>query len=318
MARGPIFLSYRRSDSAGHAGRIYDRVATRFPGRVFRDFEALTPGVDFALEIDKRVSTASAMIVVIGPEWVSDRLFEQDDFVRLEVRAALTRNIPTIPVLILDAKLPKAEQIPADLQPLLRRQALSVREDSFDAGMHKLIGALEVSLGERTPRPPPGPRASGGGGFLAGAVFAAFAGLLVCGGVGWWGLAQVQQEVDQQIMDELQANTTVVPPPVAPVVASQAPVFRPVGSWNIQYPNGATASLHVFPDGTYRVDAQVYGTVMPAGMGRWNYTAGNQMLALTSVDGSVSMAQITEPHADPTPHWHAISPQFGNLELWPL
>lgn len=329
MARGPIFLSYRRSDSAGHAGRIYDRIATRFPGRVFRDFEALTPGVDFVLEIDKRVSTASAMVVVIGPTWVSERLFENDDFVRLEVRAALQRNIPTIPVLVLDAKLPKPEQLPPDLSALVRRQALAVREDAFDAGMSKLIHALETALGERPPRPA-GARATGSGagglGFAAGAVVASLGGILLCGGIGWAALSEIQRQLDKQQQEFLQANTTIVPPPTAPVpspaAASAAPaptgtpasqVFRPVGTWNIKYPNGAYGSLFLFPDGTYRVDTQIGSAV-----GQWNYTEGNQMLALNGVDGSVSLAQVTEFHGVPTGHWHAVSPQFGNLEFWPM
>lgn len=332
MARGPIFLSYRRTDTSGHAGRIYDRIATRFPGRVFRDLEALTPGVDFVQEIDRRVATAAAMVVVIGPTWASERLFAEDDFVRLEVRSALKRNIPTIPVLVLDAELPALDVLPPDLHLLRRRQALSVREDAFDAGMQKLIVALEGALGEAPPKPPR-PAPSGKGGATTGIVVGSVVAIgLCCGTLAFLSqaLTEFSNRMEETIQEQLANNTTIVPPPapageappVAPGPIAAEPAFRPTGAWRVQAPNGAVfVTMHLHPDSSFRTDTQVAGMTMPASLGQWSYVEATHTLSLAGVDNQqlpfVNLIQITEFHGDPSAHWHATSPQYGQLEFWP-
>ena len=155
MSSGKVFLNYRRDDSAGHAGRLFDRLNARFPGQIFLDIAGLEPGVDFADEIDRVVGSCKVLIAVIGKDWLTTkdasgrrRLDVPGDFVRLEIGAALRRNIRVIPAIIGDARLPTPEGLPPDLAPLCRRQALQLNETSFDSDVSRLIRTLETELAE--------------------------------------------------------------------------------------------------------------------------------------------------------------------------
>jgi hypothetical protein len=120
-----IFISYRRDDAAGYAGRLYDRLATHFGAeRVF---------------IERAVGSCEALIVIIGDEWLAAdgagrrRLDDPTDFVRVETATALARGIRVVPVLIEGAVMPRADQLPADLAPLTRRQAVELSHKHWDA-----------------------------------------------------------------------------------------------------------------------------------------------------------------------------------------
>lgn len=161
-----IFLNYRREDTAGHAGRLFDRLNWRFPGRVFRDVTGLAYGFDFAKEIERKLADCDVLIVVIGKYWltlrcddgVTRRLDHEQDFVRLEVATGLRRNIPVIPVLVDGAVMPKAESLPDDLKPLVLRNALTINDPDFDVEVARLIRQLELMFGEQQPSPPPPPK----------------------------------------------------------------------------------------------------------------------------------------------------------------
>jgi len=66
-----VFLNYRREDSAGIAGRLFDRLCFEL-GRenVFRDLDTLVPGADFAKVADQ-VASCDALIAVIGKDWLT-------------------------------------------------------------------------------------------------------------------------------------------------------------------------------------------------------------------------------------------------------
>ncbi|MFM7325523.1 MAG: toll/interleukin-1 receptor domain-containing protein, partial [Nodosilinea sp.] len=98
---GSIFISYRRDHSASDTGRIYDRLAQEF-GRdnVFKDVDSIPFGVDFAQHIDQEVSRCQVLLAVIGKAWLTPRLQNPDDFVRLEIESALKRGIPVVPVFL--------------------------------------------------------------------------------------------------------------------------------------------------------------------------------------------------------------------------
>src|SRR6188768_3067300 len=106
---GTVFISYRRGDSSGHTGRLFDRLEQRF-GRdaFFRDLESLEYGIDFPREVEKALAACRIVLVVIGPGWLNARtnsgqrrLDQPQDFVRIEVAAALARSdVRTIPVLV--------------------------------------------------------------------------------------------------------------------------------------------------------------------------------------------------------------------------
>ena len=121
-----IFISYRRDDAASDAGRLADHLQRRFgKDRVFLDIDTIEPGTDFVQVLHRALEETRAVLVVIGPRWVSARTAEGDrrleqaaDFVRLEVEAALTREVPVVPVLVQGAAVPAAADLPASLAPL--------------------------------------------------------------------------------------------------------------------------------------------------------------------------------------------------------
>jgi hypothetical protein len=151
-----VFLSYRRDDSAGHAGRLYDGLARRLDsGSVFRDVDALEPGQDFVAAIHARLADCRIFLTLIGRDWVDardaagqQRLSLADDYVRLEVAAALARSdVRLIPVFVQGATMPPAEQLPEDLRGLTRLQGLSLRDDTWDADVDRLVASIGKTLG---------------------------------------------------------------------------------------------------------------------------------------------------------------------------
>ncbi|HJW51207.1 MAG TPA: TIR domain-containing protein [Burkholderiaceae bacterium] len=146
-----IFLSYRRHDSADATGRIYDRLVQHF-GReqVFKDVDSIPLGVDFREHLGNVVGRCNTLIAVIGPQWTSAtgpngrRLDDKADFVRVEIEAALARNIPVIPVLIGGASLPPDSELPPSLGAITYRNGISVRPDpDFHRDMDRLIAGLQ-------------------------------------------------------------------------------------------------------------------------------------------------------------------------------
>jgi flagellar biosynthesis GTPase FlhF len=157
---GGIFISYRRGDSAGFAGRIYDRVASRLNReRVFFDVDNIELGADFVRVLSGRVAECDALIVIIGKNWLSStdeenrrRLDDPDDFVRIEIETALQRNIPVIPVLVDGAAMPRKENLPEALKPLARRQGLEISHPRFDSDSEQLTKALAFVEAARVKR----------------------------------------------------------------------------------------------------------------------------------------------------------------------
>jgi TIR domain len=117
---GRVFVSYRRQDARGSAGRIYDQLADRFgDAQVFMDVDTIAPGVDFTKVITEAVSTCEVLLAVIGSRWLTAtdeggrrRLDDPGDLVRLEIAAALDRDIRVIPILVEDATMPRRHELP--------------------------------------------------------------------------------------------------------------------------------------------------------------------------------------------------------------
>ena len=135
MAR--IFISYRRDDSAGHAGRVYDRLSDHFgPDQVFMDVDTIAPGRDFVDAVQKAVGGCDGLVAIIGREWlaISDaagvrRLEDPEDLVRLEIATALERGIRVIPVLVQGTQMPSNADLPEGLKELARRNAQEAEEE---------------------------------------------------------------------------------------------------------------------------------------------------------------------------------------------
>ena len=131
---GVLFISYRRSDAEGEAGRLYDDVVRLFgSGAVFMDVSDIHPGKDFRQVLTDNVSKCAVLLAIIGPNWTSvtdasgaRRLDQPNDFVRLEVAAALARGIDVIPVLVHGARMPTAAELPPDLQNLAYRNCFEL------------------------------------------------------------------------------------------------------------------------------------------------------------------------------------------------
>jgi TIR domain len=131
---GKVFVNYRRDDSSASAGRLYDRLAARFPkNQIFIDVDNLDPGVDFVEAIEQSVGSCDVLIAVIGKGWLTSRdqegqrrLDNPDDFVRIEIATALKRNVRVIPVLVDGALMPRPSDLPEDLKSLHRRMLLKL------------------------------------------------------------------------------------------------------------------------------------------------------------------------------------------------
>ena len=146
-----IFISYRRDDSEGEAGRLYDDLVRAYSDdSVFMDVAGIQPGVDFRKAIDTNVGSCGVLLAIIGPTWatIADsagnrRLENPDDYVRLEIASALKRNIPVIPVLVHDAHMPALEMLPDDLKDLRYRNSVELTHARWNSDVTLLIGALK-------------------------------------------------------------------------------------------------------------------------------------------------------------------------------
>jgi hypothetical protein len=145
MAR--LFLSYRRDDTEAFAGRLFDRLSVHFgQDIIFMDYHTIEPGLDFVQTIEKAVRSCNVLIALIGPNWLTSRLENPQDYVRLEIATALKRNIRVIPLLIHGASMPLSTALPDDLQLLTRRHAVEVSHPRFHSDVDKLIAVLESTL----------------------------------------------------------------------------------------------------------------------------------------------------------------------------
>src|SRR3984893_8682670 len=148
-----IFISYRRDDAPGYAGRLYDRLAAHLGAdHVFMDVQGIEPGVDFVDATDRAFGSFEILIVLIGKDWLAAdsagrrRLDDPNDFVRVETATALARGIRVVPVLVEGAEMPRGDNLPTELLPLVRRQGVELSHKQWDATSAELIRTLEKIL----------------------------------------------------------------------------------------------------------------------------------------------------------------------------
>lgn len=163
-----IFISYRREDAEGQAGRLFDDLVSHFGNdSVFMDVAGLEPGRDFRRAIDQQVSSCGVLLALIGKDWLEAknesgkrRLDDPMDFVRLETASALKRDIPVIPVLVRGASMPRAEDLPEDLKDLAFRNAVELTHARWDSDLQVLVKALKPYVQTKSDGPPPPPPVS--------------------------------------------------------------------------------------------------------------------------------------------------------------
>lgn len=151
---GRIFINYRRDDAVGVAGRLGDSLNRYFgDGRVFRDVEGIDAGANFEDVLQHTAQAADAMIVLIGPRWlgITDaqgraRLHQAEDWVAREIASALERRIPVYPVLVENAQMPRAEELPEPLKPLVRHNALSISDHRWVADVTRLAKVVAIDI----------------------------------------------------------------------------------------------------------------------------------------------------------------------------
>ena len=154
MTSGGIFVCYRREDSAGHAGRLYDRLNRRFPGRVFMDVASIAVGTCWAEVIEQTLRSCHVAVILVGKHWLeiqpdgARRLDRDDDPTRAEISMALRLKLKIVPLLVAGAAMPDRGHLPAEIASVTEWQALRVDDDDFEHDATRLIRALETQLGE--------------------------------------------------------------------------------------------------------------------------------------------------------------------------
>jgi DNA-binding CsgD family transcriptional regulator len=155
-----IFICYRREETAYPASWLFDRLTDHFgEGKVFKDVDSIRPGDDFVEEITAAVESCAVLLAVIGRRWLTVTgeegrrcLDDPADFVRLEIEAALTRDVRVIPVLMDEARMPSAAELPTSLEKLARRQAVELSPHRFNSDVGRLLRLLDT-LSDATARP---------------------------------------------------------------------------------------------------------------------------------------------------------------------
>ena len=146
----PIFISYRRDDTEGEAGRLFDDLTREFGAKsVFMDVAGIRPGVDFVQAIEQNVADCGVLLAIIGPTWATitgtsgqRRLDDPNDFVVLEIASALKREVPVIPVLVHGARMPSQEQLPESLKSFSHRNSVELSHARWPSDVQLLIEAL--------------------------------------------------------------------------------------------------------------------------------------------------------------------------------
>jgi hypothetical protein len=196
-----VFLSYRREDTKHAAGRLADRIAQQFSAsRVFMDVDSIPAGVDFSRATQDAINQCDVLLALIGPRWTTiedaggrRRLDDPQDFVVLELRAALNRGIPVIPVLVDGAQMPQATELPAGLEQFTLHNAIRLDAETFRRDVAWLLTELRKILpaaaadatGGSRPAPVHGRRRRAALRLAGGTVAVAAA------GVGVWGVSQL-------------------------------------------------------------------------------------------------------------------------------
>ncbi|MBP1823165.1 CHASE2 domain-containing protein [Mycobacterium sp. OAE908] len=145
-----FFLSYRRSQSAWHARDIKRELVNRFgASSVFMDKSSIEYGETFPARIAEAIRGCSAMLVLIGPNWLEQvdgrrRIDDPNDWVRREVEAGLQRSeAVVVPTLVDEATSPSAAELPESIAALATLHAVQLCGDDLEAEIDKLVQSIQ-------------------------------------------------------------------------------------------------------------------------------------------------------------------------------
>jgi hypothetical protein len=149
-----IVISYRREDSKWIADRVFERLESHFgKGNVFMDIDSILIGLDFRKRIQATLERCDVMVALVGPDWIGKepkgaRIFNETDWVRIEIEAALKKDIPLIPLLIDGSSMPKSEELPVSLKDFIFRNSAPIDRDNFRAQMDKVIASIDQHVAQ--------------------------------------------------------------------------------------------------------------------------------------------------------------------------
>jgi tetratricopeptide (TPR) repeat protein len=153
-----VFISYRRADSGGWAGRLKDHLEMRFGSDlVWQDVDDIPPGANWLEQIKSGIEHADSVLVVIGPRWLElggRRMQDPNDVLRTEISLALSSTALIIPVLVGGAEMPGADDLPPPVQPLLQHQAVVMLDSDWQRSVHLLVEALREAVEKTRERLP--------------------------------------------------------------------------------------------------------------------------------------------------------------------
>jgi hypothetical protein len=149
-----LFISYRRDDTGGDAGWLNDTLNQLLgSGSTFFDLNSIVPGRDFEVELKRALSQTRFLLGLIGPKWEmiegSDhkpRLYDEDDFVRMELLGAIANSVPIVPVLLSRNSVPNAADLPDALRPITKLEAFEIRRDRWIDDVSALLKKLDIAL----------------------------------------------------------------------------------------------------------------------------------------------------------------------------
>jgi hypothetical protein len=300
-----IFVNYRREDSSGYAGRLFDRLRTHYGAdSVFWDISgSIEPGIPFPDAIDRAIASCDAILAIIGPQWLTcvdsggqRRLDDGADFVRLELAKAMGRGIRVIPILVQRTTMPGAEELPEDLKPLARYQAVELSDSRWDYDVSQLLLTLDKVLNRA-------PKRSQSVVPMAIAAVAVIA--LVVAGTFW--MLRRQPDTPVRATEAVQnpgAAASVVPPPkttdvvpsnrpAAPPGEAKPPADKPAETTPANSATRAPATAGKMPNVRGRPLAEARALITQAGfrVGRISYVGVSDIPA-GSVAGSSAPAGV--------------------------
>lgn len=149
MAR--VFINYRRQDSEGYVGRMYDHLLKTFEANdIFMDVQNIEPGADFVEVLENAVANCAVFLCVIGNHWLSAknkdderRIDAWNDFVRIEIESAIKQSKVVVPILVGGAKIPAPDNLPESIKPLARRNAVSISHQNFADDMERISAVIK-------------------------------------------------------------------------------------------------------------------------------------------------------------------------------